>query len=74
MPLTILIHQKEIDYNGGYASPAESCKKLILHKDGVTLELDGKELAQLYNAIRPAGTAPKMDIPWGVYKNLDFSH
>lgn len=51
--------------NGGYHSPANACKALVIEKDGVTLTLDGSELAQLYNFIKPEGTAPSMEEPDG---------
>jgi hypothetical protein len=61
--MNVLLVQKEVTWNGGYASPAMACKELIIEKNGVVLKLDGSELAQLYNAIRPVGTAPKMGDP-----------
>lgn len=63
MEAQFILKCKTIDYNDGYASPAESCQELVIFKDGKEISLDGKELARLYNFIRPVGTAPKMSIP-----------
>ena len=61
-----MIQKKGLDkVNGGYHSPAQACELLVIEKDGVTLNLDGSELAQLYNFIKPAGTAPTMEDPNG---------
>ena|ERR1035437_7725590 len=48
---------------GGYHTPAEFCKELVISKDGVTLKLNGSELSQIYNLIRPNGTSPRMNDP-----------
>jgi hypothetical protein len=55
--------KKKITENGGYCSPAQSCKALVIEKDGITITLDGSELAELYNLIKPVGTAPTMSNP-----------
>jgi hypothetical protein len=54
---------KKIESNGGYASTAESCEVLTIEKDGVDIRLNGNDVAELYNFLRPVGTAPRMELP-----------
>ena len=68
MSFSVYIIQKtEKEYaipNGGYHTLAESVKEegLVIEKNGVQIRLTGKELAQLYNTIRPVGSAPRMEV------------
>ncbi len=55
-----IVRKDDPSYKNGYCTPAEATKELILIKDGVKMVLNGLEMAQLYNSIRPQGTAPKM--------------
>lgn len=62
----MLVQKNEFDYkipNGGFHTPAESCSKLCIAKDGKYMILSGRDLALIYNAIRPVGTAPEMTVP-----------
>lgn len=60
--LMISMERKPMTYNKGYGTNADFCKRLILYKGDVKMELIGKELAQLYNFIKPVG-CPAMEEP-----------
>lgn len=60
MKAQLLWVQKPVTSNGGYANAQEVTKGLFITKDGVTIKLDGDDVANLYNMVRPC-TAPAIE-------------
>lgn len=53
--------RNKIEHNGGYANIRKATRKMVIAKDGVTIELDGDDVARFYNMVRPPN-APAIEV------------